>query len=53
MLQRLRRPSEARNESGQTRKDVHGITMVVPKYNKTSQEYLELCCDIQVFALKS
>ena len=45
MLQRQRWPSEARNESGLTRKDIHGIMMVVQKYDKISQGqgYLELC----------
>ena len=46
MLQRLRWPSEARNESGLTRKDVHGKAMVVPKYDKITQGYLNLCWDI-------
>ena len=36
VLQRWRRPSEARNESGLARKEIHGITMVVPNYDKIS-----------------
>ena len=43
MLQRQQQPSEARNESWLTRKDIHGITMVVSKYDKISQGYLDLC----------
>ena len=43
MTQTLRRPSEAKNESGLTRKDIHGLTMVVPKYDKISQEHFDLC----------
>ena len=42
-LQRRRRPSEMRNESGLTSKDVHGITMVDPKGDKTPRGYLDLC----------
>ena len=33
---------EARNESGLTRKNIHGIIMVVPKYDKTSHGYHDL-----------
>ena len=45
MLQRLWRPSEERNESWLIRKDImiHVITMVVPKYDKITQRYLDLC----------
>ena len=39
--ERWQRPSEARFESGLTRKDIHGIAMVIPSYEKISQRYLD------------
>ena len=42
---RSRQQSEAKNEIGLTRQDIHGIAMVIPIYEKISHRYLCLCRD--------